>query len=287
MELALGTVQFGLAYGIAGRGSAVSENEARSILEHASACGLGTLDTAAAYGDIEQRLGNLCQGLAFRVISKIPSVPRELNDVDAVKWTITHATKSRHRLGTSLKGLMFHESKDLDGDRGQKIWQELSAWSIDQNIVLGVSCYSPKDYLDLHSLFGIKLTQLPGNALDQRIPMDIPVKCTDVEIHLRSAFLQGLLLLNLEQVKLKLPQALPSLERWQAWCTTRSLSPLEAALSAVKSFNAVSKVIVGVESKSQLEEIIQSWNRALPIDPSDLAVNSLEIIDPRQWKASA
>jgi aryl-alcohol dehydrogenase-like predicted oxidoreductase len=286
MELALGTVQFGLAYGIAGRGYAVPEKEARSILEFAWSNGLRTLDTAAAYGDIEQRLGHLCNGMAFRIISKVPSIPLDLNDAQAVKWVIAQATKSRQRLGVNLEGLMLHDSKDLYGDRGQKIWQELSAWSKDESVALGVSCYSPKDYLNLHKLFGITLVQLPGNGLDQRIAADIPVQCPGVEIHLRSAFLQGLLLLPIDQAKRKLPQAASALNRWHAWCKEKSLSPLEAAISAVKSFSAVSKVVVGVESTRQFEEVSQAWGRASPLNPVELAVNSLEIIDPRQWKAS-
>lgn len=287
MELALGTVQFGLAYGIAGRGYAVPEEEARSILECAWEHGIRTLDTAAAYGDIEQRLGRLCEGLAFRIISKIPSVPSELDDGQAATWTVTQAIQSRRRLGANLAGMMFHRSQDLEGKRGLMVWQELSAWSRDEGVTLGVSCYSPEDYLVLREIFGITLAQLPGNAFDQRIASDIPVRLPSVEFHLRSAFLQGLLLLPLNEAKLKLPHAAAALDRWHTWCTENRLSPLHAALSAVKTFSAVSQVVVGVESKKQLEAIVQAWSCTYPLDSSLLAVNSLEIIDPRQWKPIA
>jgi aryl-alcohol dehydrogenase-like predicted oxidoreductase len=284
MELALGTVQFGLAYGIAGRGYAVPEEEVRSILESAWERGIRTLDTAAAYGDIEQRLGRLCKGLTFRIISKIPSVPPELDDGQAAKWVVTQATQSRERLGANLAGMMLHRSQDLAGKRGLKIWQGLSAWSRSEGITPGVSCYSPEDYLGLRELFGITLAQLPGNAFDQRIANDIPVQFPGVEIHLRSAFLQGLLLLPLHQAKLKLPRAAAALERWHAWCKEKRLAPIEAALSVVKTFSAVSQVVVGVDSKTHFEEITQAWDRTLDLDSRELMIDSLDIIDPRRWK---
>ena len=78
MQLALGTVQFGLAYGITGKGQVVPEREVRGILARAWERGVRTLDTAAAYGDIEARLKGLCEGRAFRVISKVPVVPDQL-----------------------------------------------------------------------------------------------------------------------------------------------------------------------------------------------------------------
>lgn len=286
MELALGTVQFGLAYGIAGRGYAIPEQEARSILECAWTQGVCTLDTAAAYGDIEQRLGRLCEGLPFRIISKVPSIPSELDPGQAAQRAVTQAVQSRKRLGGNLAGIMLHRSEDLEGNRGQKVWQELSAWSQDEGVVLGVSCYSPKDYLSLRELYGITLTQLPGNAFDQRIANDIPQPLAGTEIHLRSAFLQGLLLMSLDQAKSKLPQTEQALKRWHEWCGEKGLSPLEGALSSVKSFSAVSQVVVGVDSKKHLEEIIQAWNRTHAADSAELANSSPEVIDPRQWKVA-
>ena len=75
VELALGTVQFGLTYGVAGRGEPVPEREIKDILALAWRAGVRTLDTASAYGDIEERLGGLMRDRAFKVTSKIPALP--------------------------------------------------------------------------------------------------------------------------------------------------------------------------------------------------------------------
>lgn len=287
MKLALGTVQFGLAYGIAGRGAAVPEDEVRSILAAAWDAGVRTLDTAAAYGDIEERLGRLCEGLDFRIVSKIPALPGGKSDADAVRWALRSAEQSRRRLGGKLAGLMLHRSQDLDGRRGEALWRELSAWALEHGVTLGVSCYAPADFVRLHEELGICLVQLPGNAFDQRIATDLPSTLRGAEIHLRSAFLQGLLLLPPHQAKLKLPQAGAALERWAAWCAEQGLPPLQAALSAVKSFAAVSEVVVGVDNCEQFMEISAAWNRCAPLDASALAVGAPEIIDPRLWKVAA
>lgn len=287
MKLALGTVQFGLPYGIAGRKTAVPENEVRAILEAAWKAGVRTLDTAAAYGDIEDRLGRLSEGLDFCIISKIPTVPHELSDEEAACWARKSAEQSWHRLGGKLTGLMLHRSEDLHGSRGDVIWRELSAWAQAQGVKLGASCYAPGDFVFLHEKIGLGLAQLPGNAFDQRIGSDLPVPLPDVEIHLRSAFLQGLLLMPISLATTKLPQAGAALMQWHAWCNAHGVDQLEAALSAVKSFAAVSEVVVGVDSEEQLLEISAAWERAKPANIASLAVDAPEIIDPRLWKVAA
>jgi len=285
MKLALGTVQFGLAYGIAGRGYAVPEKEIRSILESAWTRGVRILDTAAAYGDIEQRLGQLCEGLPFRIISKVSAVPLQLDDIQAAAWVKAQAVQSRRRLGNNLSGLMFHKAEDLFDDRGRGVWQTLVDWAQGEGVALGASCYSPQASLGLRESHGISLTQLPGNAFDQRIVNDIPAAVRDLEIHLRSTFLQGLLLMPLAQAQNRLPLASNALALWHQWCITRSLSPLIAALSIVKSFASVSVVVVGVDSLVQFDAIADAWDQAHPLIAAELAVNNPEIIDPRFWKA--
>jgi aryl-alcohol dehydrogenase-like predicted oxidoreductase len=283
MQLALGTVQFGLAYGIAGRGCAVPENEVRAILEQAWRRGVRTLDTAAAYGDIEQRLGRLIEGLPFRVISKIPAIPPELSDAAAGCWAVDQAQRSRKRLGAALDRVMLHRAEDLKGERGRVVWRELQAWGSGESIRLGASCYEPGTCLELLREHGIALAQLPGNALDQRIAREIPHTRAELEIHLRSVFLQGLLLMEAEAVHARLPSATDAIRTWQLWCRQRNLSPLSAALSLVRSFHAISFIVVGVDSEAQFVEIAKAWEEASVIAAPELACENLSIIDPRLW----
>lgn len=283
MKLALGTVQFGLAYGIAGPGQAVAAAEARRILQASWSQGVRTLDTAAAYGDIEERLAGLCDGLPFRVVSKVPAVPAGLSDAVAASWAVEQAQLSRQRLGPLLAGLMCHRAEDLLGVRGAAIHAALQAWAEPEGVVLGASCYDPATLLALVQQRQIRIAQLPGNALDQRLVQWIPARQPGLEIHLRSAFLQGLLLMPGPVGARRLPVAAAALQRWQAWCDERGLGPLQAALSAVKSFAAVSEVVVGVDSLAQFDAIAEAWSSVHPIACPELAEASAAIIDPRAW----
>lgn len=284
MQLALGTVQFGLAYGIAGSGQAVPEAQVRRILAVAWERGVKTLDTAAAYGDIEPRLADLCGRLPFQVVSKVPAIPDALAPDEAAEWALTQATQSRQRLGPLLTGLMCHRAEDLSGERGQAVYEALQRWAVSEGITLGASCYGPEALLAIHGQHPLAIAQLPGNALDQRLPQAINERLPGVDVHLRSAFLQGLLLMPQVLGSARVPAAKTALQRWHGWCQAQALSPLVGALSLVKSFKAASTVVIGVETVEQFEDIATAWANAAAILAPQLAVDDPAVIDPRAWK---
>ena len=111
MKLALGTVQFGLNYGIANLAGQVGLTEAQAILSHARKCGLDTLDTAVNYGDSEQRLGEI--GVTdWQVISKLPALPEQCDDVATSVRNQVQASLERLR-NTKLQGLLLHRPEQL------------------------------------------------------------------------------------------------------------------------------------------------------------------------------
>jgi len=286
MRLALGTVQFGLAYGIGGRGTVVPEQDARDILEDAAARGVRTLDTASAYGDIEERLGRLATGLPFSIVSKVPAIPDDLTPQLATEFALRSAQRSLDRLGPALQGLMLHRSADLLGARGEVLATALQAWCRAHDIKFGASCYAPEEAEALVSAHGIALTQLPGNALDQRVGREA-AGLAGVEVHMRSAFLQGLLLLPRDLACGKLPQASHVIKTWHDSCLAADMDPLEMALSVAKSFKIVSAVVVGVETLAQWREIALVWDRAHPVAAPELQCTDPRIIDPRLWNSLA
>src|SRR5580700_10857277 len=117
MELALGTVQFGVPYGVGSGKLLLPNGEIRKILELAFQRGVTFLDTAPVYGDIESRLTKLCDGLEFRIVSKIPSIPETLDYTAAAQWAVKSAQGSLRRLGHKLYALLFHRTEDLLGAR--------------------------------------------------------------------------------------------------------------------------------------------------------------------------
>ena len=283
MELALGTAQFGLAYGVAGRGTAVAESEVRAILECAASHGIGSLDTAPVYGDIEVRLARLAKDLPFGVVSKIPAIPLDLPVASAAGWVLEQAECSRARLGSLLTGLMFHRAADLSGDGGAAIWGAITGWAAAEKIAVGASFYEPEECVAMHRNRAIALAQIPGNAFDQRVARVIPAPISGLELYLRSAFLQGLLLLPESVAAIRLPAAAEPLRRWAVWCRRMHQSPLAAALSVARGFGAVSKIVVGVDSLMQLIEVIEAWELASSVVALELSCDDASVIDPRTW----
>ncbi|MDE2396803.1 MAG: aldo/keto reductase [Burkholderiales bacterium] len=284
MQLALGTVQFGLAYGVAGRGQAVPEDEVRAVLEDAAARGVRTLDTAAAYGDIEARLGRLARGLPLDIVSKVPAIPAALDPAAAADFALRSAQLSRDRLGGALRALMLHSADDLAGARGQAVAAALATWGRSEGVEIGASCYAPDEVLDLAQRHAIAIAQAPGNALDQRFARPgLAQGLVGIEVHLRSAFLQGLLVMPAARAGDRLPAARPALARWHTWCSARGMPPLLAALSVVKSFRAVSAVVVGVDDLAQWTEIARAWEQAEPTAAAELACDDPAVVDPRRW----
>ena len=247
--------------------------------------GIRTLDTAAVYGRIEEHLTDLCGDLEFNVVSKIPAVPRDLPIAHMGIWVVEQAKRSQARLGQRLRHLMLHRADDLLEPGRTDIWSALADWGATNNVVVGASCYDPSTLVALQDLPGFCIAQVPCSALDQRIART-GVALPGVEIHIRSAFLQGLLLMPQANAASRVPAAVDALASWHDWCRERELEPLMAALSVIKSFTAVSCCVVGVDRLEQLEQIAAAWQRAVPIPAPYLHCDRIEVIDPRRWSAS-
>lgn len=283
MELALGTVQFGLVYGIAGGKRLLTDDDIRAILEEASRRGITILDTAPVYGDIESKLGSLCQGLEFRVVSKIPPIPDGLEDMMAAQWVVESAQTSHERLGHKLCALMFHRDEDLLGPRGDIVWQALDKWAKMENILIGASGYDMTVFRSLLETRRIEIAQLPGNALDQRVNGVLAGIHPKPQLHLRSAFLQGLLLLPAGDAAKLVPVGNFALQRWHQWLRDREMSPLRGALSIAKGFDDVAACVVGIDNIGQLIELTNVWREVQPTRARDLACDDPQLIDPRLW----
>lgn len=281
-RLCLGTVQFGLAYGIAGRSEAVGDEEARAILEVAHTGGIRRLDTAPAYGDVEARLGRLCAGLDFSIVSKIPALPVGCTDDEAVAFVSRSLDLSRTRLGDKLCGILFHECRDLFGPVGRRAWDAAAQWCSRERVELGASTYSPEQLSSLGGQFPVQVCQMPGNAFDQRLT-GFAGRFEAVEITLRSIFLQGLLLMAPHAAEERLPAAAAALDRWHRQCSDFGLTPLECALAVAKSLPGAKFCAVGVDGTAHLEQIIAAWDATPPREASELAITDPAIIDPRQW----
>lgn len=280
--LALGTVQFGLSYGVAGRSTPVPEGEVRAILRRASDAGVSRLDTAPAYGDIEARLASLVGDLPFGVVSKVPALPQSLRSTERREFVHNQILRSHDRLGDLLQGMLFHDGAAIAEDDGRSIWCVAAETCARLGIELGISGYAPDEISALSDDFPLAMTQLPGNAFDQRLAKLAP-SLEGTEVTLRSVFLQGLLLMPADEGARRLPAASAALNRWHAWCQQHEMDPLDAAIAICKGMQGASYCVVGVDGLAQFEQIVQAWNCAVPISVPELAQSDLDLIDPRRW----
>lgn len=288
-RIALGTAQFGLPYGIANQQGKIPPDEAQSILAYAHAAGMDTLDTAIAYGDSEQRLGEL--GVQqWHVVSKLPAVPDGC--VDIRKWVQKSVTDSCQRLRVRrLRGLLLHRPEELLGGHGSALYSALRQLVSDGLIEkIGVSIYTPEEYHALGERFDLGIVQIPFNILDHRL-LDTGLlhrlRRQGSEVHVRSVFLQGLLLMPPDHRPQQFQRWQPLWQRWQGWLQGVKLSPLQACIRYVLSFPDISKVIVGVDSVTQLQEIMHAAAGPMPDLPQELNCTDMDLINPSRWPKGA
>lgn len=284
MKLALGTAQFGLAYGIATPQPQIGYAESKAIVDCASGHGMTVLDTAMGYGESETRLGEI--GVrGWKVISKLPEVPAGEN---AETWIGSAVKSSLEKLKIeSLYGLLLHRPAQLMSDRGPEIYAALQRLKSEGLVEkTGVSIYQPSELDGVFSVGQIDLVQSPLSVLDRRlITSGWLDRLSDrgVEIHARSVFLQGLLLMSADHRPRKFDRWSGLWGRYHAWVRAAGLSPLEACLAYVSSVSQVRQVVVGVNGLDHIKEILQARTSHAPAWSSELATNDEELLNPLSW----
>lgn len=295
MKLALGTVQFGLPYGVANTSGQPGETEVRAIVGHAAAASVKVLDTACLYGDSEAVLGrNLPAGHDFRIVTKTPKFAG-MDAVAAVSALRAAFAESCVRLRvSSVYGLLAHDASDLLGAQGEALWQAMSALRADGRVSrIGASVYSGAQIDALLQRYPLDLVQLPLSLFDQRLlqggQLD-RLQAQGIEVHARSAFLQGALLMAPEALPPHLAGLRPQLDEIARRAGHLGINPLQAALRFVAGLPQVSAVVCGVDSVAHFDELAAALNQSVPaLDAAAAAAcacTDARLLDPSQWRAA-
>jgi hypothetical protein len=284
-RLALGTVQFGSRYGVANISGQIAPPEIAAILERAYGAGIDTLDTAIAYGDAEARLGD-AGASSWRVITKLPSLPNDVTDV--TQWIDAQVLGSLRRLRTvQLDGLLLHKSADLFGPHGTRFIEALGSLKARGWIrCAGVSIYDPAELERIWRVWRPELVQAPCNVFDRRVARSgwlATLQQHGVRIHLRSIFLQGVLLMPAARRPPWFGRWQGLFDRWLNWCGQQHSTPLMAAVAFARSLPGVERLVIGVDSARQLQEIVVAAEADMPIPPEELCSEDLDLIEPSRW----
>ena len=286
MKLALGSVQFGLKYGISNQAGKTQIDEVKRILALAKSASLDTIDTAAAYGDAEAVLGK-CAITDFNIVSKVKPLPSTCTDTEWVNANFEHTLADLKQ--NAIYGLLLHNADDLK--RYPRLLKILCNLKNENKVSkIGLSIYS-LNQINQPILEQIDLIQLPANVFDQRfLSTDIlsKFKKNRVEVHTRSAFLQGLLLMAEGEWPEYFNPIKHSLELFHKIAKRLNMTPLELAINYVVCIRQVDKVVIGVNCEAQLEEILQALENKL--DPTvifnELSIQDESFINPAKWQLS-
>lgn len=300
-ELVLGTVQLGLAYGAANRTGKPARATALRLVRRAAACGVNQFDTARAYGDSEDRVGEALDGKkAVRAITKLSP----LNDLaeDAMRTEVRYAVDASIEQSLEslrrekLDCLLLHRAQHMWAFNGW-IWERLIERLEDGSVLsLGVSVQSPVEALAALACPDVMHLQLPFNLLDWRWLADGFQACLaarpNVTVHARSAFLQGILAVHD-------PDVWPVVRGVDAAAMVRMIatltevfdreSPADLCLAYARGQSWIDGVVVGLESDEQLEDNLRLFVKP-PLSAEDCASVAaripklpLALLDPARW----
>jgi aryl-alcohol dehydrogenase-like predicted oxidoreductase len=289
-QLGLGTVQFGLDYGIANANGKPSDATVVEILSDALEHEAGIIDTAPAYGDSEARLGGLLpEGADCRIVTKTAVQPNlsafQQDDADIVRTTFLASLK-RLRQDT-VYGLLLHHGTDVLLPGGECLIDTLVALK-DAGLVqkIGVSIYTADELDGILDVFVPEIVQLPLSVADQRLLRSghlAKLKKLGVEIHVRSVFLQGLLLAA--------PEALPDFMRPFAQklakieTASAEAGPLATCLGFASQVPEVDCVVAGAATADEWRGIRSAFEQSqeIKMDFADLAIEDPDILHPGNW----
>lgn len=289
-KLGLGTVQLGLNYGISNPDGPPSHKEVSRILNLAVRSGIGLLDTAALYGPSEEVIGEkLSRDHCLQMVTKTPVFPVEEHGPQEARKLRDAFERSLALLGQHrLHGLLIHQAQDLLSPGGDFLYHGMRQLQL-QGLVkkIGASVYHSREIDDILRHYSIDLLQVPVSLLDQRLITSgylEKLKALDVEIHARSVFLQGLLLMNPVELPDYFASVRRHLEVFQSECSRYGTTPLEACLDFVIGLPEIDKAIVGVCSREQLAEVLRAAGRRNPLpDYSIFAIQEESILNPSKW----
>lgn len=292
--LILGTVQLGLPYGIANATGKPDQQAANAIVATAWEQGVRCFDTAQGYGDSETVLGKSLRACRAqdqaRVITKLsPALPPSAAEIEQ------SLNSSRERLDVErFFCVMLHREEQLPllDDYAGEILRKLRTAGLLEHI--GVSVYTPEKALEAlrHPL--VDIIQIPASLLDRRCEaagVFTLAERTGKQLHVRSAFLQGVLLMEPQHIPDSLRELRPAVEAFQHACSAEEIRPAVAALSWLHRRYPEAAILFGAETAGQVRDNLESsaWRHGLnPVFARQLDAmyppQKAELLNPSLWK---
>ncbi len=273
-KIVLGTVQFGLQYGVNSAGRP-SEDAVKGILAVAAKGGITTLDTSSAYGNSEEVLGeSIAAPGQFKIVSKYPKGEIPVGEM-------FKSSLNRLKVG-KLYGYLLHHFEVYKNNPA--VWDEFVALKESGKVQkIGFSLYTPEELeFILKKGSPLDLIQVPFNIFDKKFfhyMKELHEK--GVEIHVRSTFLQGLFFKDRNALPEKLIPMKKYLLQLDEFSKKSGLSISEIALNYNLQNPYIDGVLIGVDNVEQLQMNLNSV-KDTPID-IEIEVKEQELLNPVNW----
>lgn len=292
-RLMLGTVQFGLEYGIANKTGCPSYETVRSIIACAYEAGVNCLDTAANYGASEEVLGRVLDELKLKdkmiVASKVMALPDPpLSAQKAERKMEKSITRSLKRLRLEVLPIcLFHKEKNF-------CYIESLLKLKEKGLIrhAGVSVMTAEATADILATGKAECIQLPTNVFDHRFrKAGIFTQAAESgkALFIRSIYLQGLLLMPEGDILPKLAEVIPVRRRLKLLADQAGMTMADMCVRYVLSINGTTSILVGVDTLEQLRENISLFSSAPLGHDLKIAIENMvpdfpdTILMPTKW----
>lgn len=293
MNLGLGSVQFGMDYGVSNLTGKIPEKEVEIILDLAKKNHISLIDTAFSYGESEHVIGNVLDGSKdFHIVTKTPLFKESELTGNSFSHVLESLEKSLRRLRVeNIYGLLIHQADDVLKPGGEYLVSALQKAKHDGLVEkIGVSVYSPSQLRQVMHVFMPDIVQSPLNLFDQRFLYDELYSergSKGMEFHFRSIFLQGLLLQKAEHRPSWTSDFTYHFKRFDKLIQDSGLSRLQVCMGFIKSLIDVNTIaLVGVSCHDDLVQILDAINEISSISVNFRSVSSEEekLINPSLWR---
>lgn len=295
MKLRLGTVQFGLDYGINNQKKPSLEDSVK-MLDYATQNGISNLDTAFAYGTAEDVVGEFLKKKTIpreklNISSKL--VPNIMDEVKPEDYEVKVLELIKGQLKTLntdyLDVYLYHSARYVHNEALLSALQIAKKQGLAKKV--GVSVYEPEEVRKGLVSDKVDFMQFPYSIFDQRMLadgiFDLPLNGTEIDT--RSAFIQGLIIMSEDKVPPFLEKAKPIVRKIDEVCAKYGVNRVALAMSFVKQQNSISSLVFGVDNMEQLKQDIEYFNKEIPSSTVNEIAKEFtgietDIVMPSLWK---
>ena len=284
-KLIIGSANFEQTYGI--KKNFIKKKEIKKLFKLAAKNNIKKIDTSPLYNNSEKIIGSL-RNNRFGIISKIPSIPGNIKKVDIRKWLEKKTINSIKNLKVKkLDALLLQNSNSLLSKNGNEIYAGLKYMKIKGlTQKIGISIYDFNTLKEIIKKFKLDLVQAPFNVLDRRLLSKgwlKKLKENKIEVHARSIFLQGILLLKYKDLPKKFSKYKNHWMIWENWLKKNNIDSLNACVRFVLQHKHLDGVVIGCNSSDHLSQILKLKQTKSNFSFPNLNVKNKKLIDPREW----